>query len=320
MFPEESPSHLMSARIHARERIATELSFPPAASSSSRPWSGMTIQLHDWPAAGSVVSPVLDHDILAMRFTKHVYLEQRRLGKVHRALAVPGNVTIHPRGFESRWSWDRPGAIALARIPQDMLCEAADATLRRAAAQIELNNCFSARDAFVESIMNLLAHEIQQPGHPVQELIAESLSCALAGHLVQRFNVQRVPNLSDPAGLAPQALRRALDYMHEHPSESITLQRLAERAGVSRFHFARMFRRSTGESPMAYLERIRLLRAQELIRSGQYTLAEIADAVGYADQAHFTRRFRRALGCTPAVYARHHVASLIADEKEDRST
>jgi AraC family transcriptional regulator len=309
MLAEQPPAG--PTRTRFRERIVTELSPPPEASSSARPWAGMTVQLHDWHAAGSVASPVVDHDILAMRYTGRVRLEQRRVGKVHRALVVPGNVTIHPRGFESSWNWDRPGAIVLARIPQYVLVEAADATVRRAAAQIELRNCFGARDDFVQPVMNLLAREVQQPAHPVQELIAESMSCALAGHLVQRFNVQRVTSLSDPAGLDPRALRRVLDFIHAQPAGSIRLKQLAEIAGVSRFHFARMFRRSTGDSPIAYLERARISHAQELIRSGHYKLAEIAARVGFADQAHFTRRFRRAVGCTPAVYARHHAATFV---------
>jgi AraC family transcriptional regulator len=295
----------------ARDPIVTELTPPPEASSANRPWAGMTVQIHNWPSAGSVVSPILDHDLLAMRYTGTVRLVQSRAGKRHHAFVVPGNVTIHSRGYESHWNWDRPGAIVIARIPQYLLCEAADATLTHAPTEVELKNCFGARDPFVEPIVNLMAYEVQQAAHPVQYLIAESLSCALAGHLVQRFNVRQRPQLSDPAGLDPRALSRVLDYIHANPSGPITLSRLAKLAGVSRFHFARMFRRSTGESPMAYFERTRIARAQELIRSRQHTLAAVAAALGYADQAHFTRRFRRAVGCTPAVYARHHATSYV---------
>lgn len=99
--------------------------------------------------------------------------------------------------------------------------------------------------------------------------------------------------------------------MHEPSAPDINLTKLADIAGVSRFHFVRMFRRSIGATPMAYLERIRLERAQQMILTGKHTLAQIAAAVGYADQAHFTRRFRRHFGCTPAVYARHHATNKL---------
>ncbi|MET0535542.1 MAG: helix-turn-helix transcriptional regulator [Steroidobacter sp.] len=291
------------------DRIVAELSPAPVAKSVDRPWAGMTVHLHDWPAGGTVISPEVDHDIIAMRVSGAVRLKQRRVGKEHLGLSIPGNVTVHPRGYESRWNWDRPGAIMLARVPQDVLVQAADANFTKSN-RVELQNCFGARDEFIEPIMGLFARELQQPQHPVQELIAGYLSCALAGHLVQRFNVQRVNRSSDPAGLEPQALRRVLDVMHAQAT-AISLTGLAEIAGVSRFHFARMFRRSTGETPMAYLERVRLERAQRMIQEGEHTLAEIAAAVGYADQAHFTRRFRRYFGCTPAVYARHQASSKL---------
>lgn len=283
--------------------IDTELPIRPDASSCGRPWAGITIQIHHWRTAGSTVSPELDHDILAMRYRGHANLEQRRLGRVHRGIVVPGNLGLHPRGVESRWQWDRPGAIVVSRIPQCLLREAAESAIRESRTEYVLRNCFGARDPFVESILRTLAGEVQAPPHPVQPLVAESLSCALAAHLVHRFNAEPAHAAARPAGLHPQALARVLDYMHGTP-DAVTLGELAAIAQVSRFHFARMFRLSMGETPMAYLERLRLLRARELLRSGEHPLARVAQLTGFADQSHFGRRFRRHFGCTPGDYAR----------------
>jgi AraC family transcriptional regulator len=263
------------ARRTVHQRIVTELSPAPVASSVHRPWSGMTVQLHDWHSGGSVASPVVDHDLIAMRVTGSVKLTQRRVGTVHRDRATPGNVTIHPRGFESRWSWDRPGAIVVVRVSQEVLAEAADSAVNRSQF-VELRNCFGERDAFIEPILNLFAHELRQPAHPVQELIAGSLSCALAVHLVQRFNVRPTVSVADSGRLAPQALRRVLEFMHTSAAAPVTVSALAEIAGVSRFHFARMFRRTTGEGPVGYLKRIRPARARETIASNRRTSKPIA--------------------------------------------
>ena len=73
---------------------------------------------------------------------------------------------------------------------------------------------------------------------------------------------------------------------------------------MSRFHFARLFRRSTGRSPMEYLLHVRLERAKALLRRGGMPISDIAVAIGFADQSHFTRHFRRAIGTTPLRYAR----------------
>lgn len=109
-----------------------------------------------------------------------------------------------------------------------------------------------------------------------------------------------VPKLR--AGLPAPTLAKVIDYMDEHMGEPVALAELASIANVSRFHFTKLFKLSTGSSAMAFLERSRIRRAEELIRTGEMRLAEIALATGFADQSHFTRRFRRHTGYTPGYY------------------
>ena len=105
-------------------------------------------------------------------------------------------------------------------------------------------------------------------------------------------------------GLAHHTLCRVLDVIHGRLGEKVTLQDIADAASMSRFHFARLFRRSTGRSPMEYLLHVRLERAKALLRRGGMPISDIAVAIGFADQSHFTRHFRRAIGTTPRRYAR----------------
>lgn len=289
-----------------RQRIVTELSPSPQISSNDRAWSGVEVALHHWPGGGTVISPALEHDIVAMRTSGAARLEQRRDGKTNRRIVTAGHMTIHPKGMESSWSWDAPGAIVLLRVPPTLLHDA-QASMSGQHAAGELRNCFGAHDAFIEQIAMLFLSELRSPPHPAQVLIAESLSHALAVHLVLRFNAHG----STGSGVAPgtasglddRTLKRVLEYMDQNVGNALSLAMLANVAAVSRFHFARLFRRSTGCSPMAYLERLRLQRAQEMIARGKLSLVEIAGVLGYADQSHFTRRFRLGVGCTPAVYA-----------------
>jgi AraC family transcriptional regulator len=304
-----------------RKRIVTELSSPPVASSVHRPWSGMTVQLHDWKSGGSVTSPAVDHDFIAMRVTGRVRLVQERAGTVSRMVAVPGNVTIHARGFESRWSWDGPGAILIARVSSDMLLEAADAVVPRPRA-VELTNCFGVRDRFIEPILNLFALELSRPPHPAQELISGYLSSALATHLIQRFDRRMGFPTPAQAALGPHALRRTLDFLHESSGSPVTFTALSDIAGVSRFEFARRFRRSTGQSFLEYMRRIspheaRVAQVLPRSRGGlahwqvrrvtsymqdhleqDVTLDELAALVGLSG-AHFCTAFRTSVGLTP---------------------
>ncbi|HEY0333693.1 MAG TPA: AraC family transcriptional regulator [Stenotrophomonas sp.] len=108
----------------------------------------------------------------------------------------------------------------------------------------------------------------------------------------------------DSIASAPPAVTRAIEYIERHLCETVGVHQLAAAACMSRFHFARVFRRATGYSPMEYLRHRRIEQAQVLLLEGRHKVSEIANDLGFFDQSHFVRRFRRATGCTPARYAR----------------
>ena len=284
--------------------ISPALARATNASSQGRYWQGVEVDWHDWKSGGRASAPALDHDVIAMRTSGMVRLTQVRDGKTHTAIALPGNVTLHPRGMESNWSWDRPGAIAIVRIPPALLANAAESTLKSPPLTMELQNCFGRTDPFIERIIALFLDELHAPPHPAQAYTTEALSVALACHMACRFNTQGQAADAPPQNLHARAVQRVKDYIRENLQHPITLDALATLANVSRFHFARMFRQSTGLSAMAYLERARMARAQELIRAGGLPMSLVAIAVGYEDQSYFTRRFRLHVGITPAAYAR----------------
>ncbi len=107
-----------------------------------------------------------------------------------------------------------------------------------------------------------------------------------------------------PSGLAASVLRRIRAYIDAHIGEHISLDDLARQAGISRFHFARQFRLTTGESPMGYLRRVRIERSKSILQSRETTIAEIAATLGFSDQSHFTRTFGRLVGVSPGSFAR----------------
>jgi AraC family transcriptional regulator len=105
-------------------------------------------------------------------------------------------------------------------------------------------------------------------------------------------------------GLPGGALHRVRAYIDDHIGERISLDELARQAGVSRFHFARQFRLSTGESPMGYLRRQRIERSKSILQTRHSTIAEVAARLGFSDQSHFTRIFGRLVGVSPGSFAR----------------
>ena len=104
------------------------------------------------------------------------------------------------------------------------------------------------------------------------------------------------------AGLAPHRLQRVLACIEARLAEPIQVRELADEIHMSPFHFARMFKLSTGLAPHAYITRQRMDRAKSLLATTQLPLLEVASRVGYQTQAHFTGVFHRYVGTTPRVY------------------
>ncbi len=97
-------------------------------------------------------------------------------------------------------------------------------------------------------------------------------------------------------------LRRARDHIDRNYREPVDLDGLASIAGVSKYHFARSFEAAYGESPIRYLTRRRVERAQDLLRAANLTVTEVCMAVGFASLGSFSSRFRQLVGESPTAY------------------
>jgi AraC-like DNA-binding protein len=104
-----------------------------------------------------------------------------------------------------------------------------------------------------------------------------------------------------PVGLLAH-LRRARDHMDRHYREPLDLDRIAGVARVSKYHFVRCFEATYGETPMRYLTRRRIERAQDLLRLANLTVTEICMIVGFSSLGSFSSRFTRLVGETPTAY------------------
>ena len=102
-------------------------------------------------------------------------------------------------------------------------------------------------------------------------------------------------------GLAPAVRRRICAFIEDTLDSALPLADLAAQAGLSEFHFQRMFTATLGLSPQRYVETRRIARAEALIADGT-PLAEVAAACGFAHHSHLTRTFRAHRGVTPSVW------------------
>ncbi|MGE4482111.1 AraC family transcriptional regulator [Acidocella sp.] len=104
-------------------------------------------------------------------------------------------------------------------------------------------------------------------------------------------------------GLSSFALRRLQEFVATHLAQPVSIADMAACVGLSSYHFARAFKRSTGESPHAYILRQRIATAKTALTAGR-SLAETAALCGFSSQSHFTERFRVQTGITPGQFRR----------------
>jgi AraC family transcriptional regulator len=92
--------------------------------------------------------------------------------------------------------------------------------------------------------------------------------------------------------------------MAGHLAEEFSLDRLASQAGLSKFHFQRLFKAATGIAPSRYHINLRINEARRLLRETKMSVLNVALEVGYADPSHFAQLFRRETGLSPSNYRR----------------
>ena len=165
-----------------------------------------------------------------------------------------------------------------------------------------------------------MKEELRDP-QPGSSLIAQQLAYMM---LVQALRL----HLADGAGggvgwlfaLADKQMSAAIACMHDDPAHPWTLQKLAERAGMSRSIFALRFKTTVGATPMEYLTRWRMLLAADRLKNSGDSISVIALSLGYESESAFGKAFRRAMGSSPRQYSRRRgpaPPSPIANEASD---
>ena len=212
---------------------------------------------------------------------------------------VAGNVCLIPAGQPSRAAWE--DELECLTIMLNPVFVAQTALEQNFSGGIELVETHERSDQLIQHIgLTLLAEADSE--EPVGRMYAESLAQTLILHLLKNYSTadQHYENIS--GGLSGYRLRRAKEYINENLEEDLSLGEVAEAVGLSQFHFARAFRRSTGLTPQQYLVSQRINRAKELLIKGDLPLVEVGICAGFKNQSHFTTSFRKFTALTPKAF------------------
>lgn len=271
---------------------------PPLLSTQGFCWHGAYIDCR-WEPPGAIEEEVSTPWHSVVLFTQFAgsdpALAERSIdGRFKVERVHPGDILVLPAGVGQRSRWNVPGEFmnlvfetaALGRS----LDESADDTT------FELMPHFAIQDLLVLQLGLGLRRVLQGGG---DRLYAESLTTALAVHLLQTYATRRPQLKTYGDGLARPHLERVVDYIHSHLDAALSLETLATLVGMSAHYFAQLFKQSTGVAPHQYVIRCRVERAKTLLAQPDLAIADIAYRVGFAHQSHLNRHFKRLVGMTP---------------------
>jgi len=210
-----------------------------------------------------------------------------------------GSVCVIPSGQSfSATLEDASEHLAIYLEPSLVVRAASESRARDGVEVIERS---SPSDPVISSIGMALLAELDSEGLSGR-LYAESLANVLAVHLLRHYTASAGNAQRFTGGLSAQKLRQTMAFIADNYESDLTLADLARMAGMSTFHFAREFKRTTGTPPHQYLIKFRVERAKALLTGSEMPLVEVSSRSGFSHQSHFTRLFRRFTGTTPQSY------------------
>jgi AraC family transcriptional regulator len=153
-------------------------------------------------------------------------------------------------------------------------------------------------------------------GFPGGRLFLDSVEQAMAVALVNGHAVRHRPVQIYRGGLGSARVRRIKELVHARLEDDLSLDEMAQSVGLSTAHFARMFRKSTGQTPHQFVLRQRLERAKAMLRAPDARVLDVAVACGFKTQQHFAQVFRDVWGVSPTEYRQDLVGSEAACASE----
>jgi AraC family transcriptional regulator len=286
---------------YAAEPEASNLVLPqPARLSTGTQWQGIHFEIQQQPAHDTGNHRHQMH-ILTM-VTSSTPINQTIDGHSQHNLVGHNNAFILPAGAVHRCDWRQNIEFMFVGLDPYLFLQMGQELVNPD--QIELIPHFaSIEDPLLQGILFTLKQEMATGGLNTQ-LFIDQLKTTLVIHLLRRYGVQKVQIATYADGLPRHKLNQVIDYIESHLDSSLELEQLARQAGMSQFHFSRLFKQSLGITPHQYVIQQRVERAQQLLQKGELSLAEIALACGFAHQGHLNRHFKHLTGRTPKEMAR----------------
>lgn len=270
-------------------------------------WRGLRVEHDPQQPPSDLVHPPLECLLLIFNGeTVPERADHRCDDSRYKGDGLPHAVTLLPPRVESRWRWGNTCDSTQYQLSPALIAKVAEEAFDLDPARVQFPvRYYDQSSPEVINTLTALRRELLNGG-PGGRLCAESLANVLVVQLIRQMSNWPGSNgviRGSDGRLAQHAFRAVEAYIHAHLDQNIALADLADVANLSEFHFARLFKQTTGLPPHQFVIQQRVERAKQLIAAGRLSLAQIAIEVGFSDQSQLNRHFKRHVGVTPKRFA-----------------
>lgn len=272
--------------------------------SNGEAWSDLRASVYTVPSQGTVFTPSISEPVLSWTRSGEVEIEDREVnGPWVKSLIKKGSFFLISGGapYYCRWKTisAEPHEYMLVVLALPLLQRAFGEVFGSDASKARLRDISGLGDATLNGLMEQVYTELTRK--KASPLRVQGLARLVAIHLVENYS-ETIEGHHDSPALPGFKLKQITDWMAEHVADDFNLDQLAGMAGLSRFHFHRLFKKATGFSPSRYHINLRMSVARRLLRETKTNILDVALEVGYTNPSHFAHVFRRDTGLSPSDY------------------
>jgi AraC family transcriptional regulator len=285
-------------------------------SSAGTKWNDVVLEQHDFLSI-ELADVMYKRHVVVINIGHPITCEFKKKGRFRRALKEKDAISFFPscQPFFLRLKLERDVFGAFIRLGLDPIFVSRIAEgMELDSDRIELVEQRRETDLALRHIALALRAGVQT-GDAGDRMYAEALSTALAVHLLREYGATRPKLKRRYGGLPGEKLVRAVEYIQDQLDTDLTVSGIAQAVCMSPYHFMRLFKESTGQSPHQYVIEARVRKAKELLATGKLTISEAAYHVGFVDQSHLTRHFKRLFGMPPKTFLSCGESSFLSKKR-----
>ncbi|GAA5156726.1 MULTISPECIES: AraC family transcriptional regulator [Amycolatopsis] len=262
-------------------------------------WRSLLVRSYaNSPVAEEVLLPATAEQTLVLITEGTKTIESKNGARWHSAEYGPGRIGMTAPHHDSHLRWRGPGPTESIHVylPAGLLERTAAELYGRDASRVSRPDALVADDPVLAAVVAGLGDAALAGA---DELYAETAAAFLAAHLLTRHASAPAPA---PVRSEDLRVRQAIAFMRDNQHLPLTLAEIAAAVELSPFHFLRVFKTATGQTPYRFLNGIRLGQARRYLTRTDLPVTEIAHLCGFATPSRLATAFRRETGVTPTVY------------------